>query len=944
MQGDADDNEEGEDREGTDEEGSGGGSFAERASKNIEGDVLDAKFLGARFKSKNDYLERTIKQKTANAELARERQRELKTQVCEVSELNICRLLLELETGGNIRLEDGKRTDVWHSSCVDLVNSRFFPPDFQVHGINGIQVHRVTRIHNRFLRNRFETRIEAMKIKASSKHERADVQEKDGQNKLEYLFYVQPPVLGVGARQHSEALRIAEEGFQTVQQYRALGQHKGAIRLSNSVSMADLPRVGADLYLHGSKKAQKNRSAGVEASPPPSSDFAPFEDFGLSGDEKLPEAVRQAMSEGRAAMARGEYTPTSGILVVVKVFLGTCGKAEAREGGEGGEGEWPEKYPGCTSVVRSKLEDTKQKEWFVFDNALILPEYLLEFEYSSSQRSAPAVVKDTAATLRGELSGVSGSSSQLSEQEVADLSPLVLPLLQFMQQSRLSFDKPDGEDELDEEAVLEATRKRIEGALSMEPQLKPREKNSTDLASSSDLLLSLSDCQSLSAIRSLNLHGSSLQRLPACFSECKNLESLVLSDNGLHKLDGLSGLGSLTFLDLSFNKLKVLDGFRGLSSLLTLTVNNNQIQRCEDVVAIKTYLRSLEVLDMRNNPICSSKSYRATLLVHLRGLSCLRELDQLEVTAEDRAAAASGEINSRITPSRIRAHARGGGLVRIDDLANGRSLARSQAKQAGAGRDDGGGRGKNQPEVAEVQDENDDDDWLGEVVQLELNHQGLRRLSGLTKLGKLRRASFADNELSRIEGLEECALLEELNLEENQISGLTGLESALYLRKLDLGKNRLTRLVNVHHLVHLTQLSLEDNTIDSLNGLQALENLMELYIGNNEVSTLKEVKHLKELPKLIILDLSGNPLCAHEFYRLYSVYYLQKLKVLDGVGVDVNERSLARERYSGKLTFDFLRRSSGTQSSSRCASSSWRRAGCGRLWTSAGRSSTTCGS
>jgi Leucine-rich repeat (LRR) protein len=165
-----------------------------------------------------------------------------------------------------------------------------------------------------------------------------------------------------------------------------------------------------------------------------------------------------------------------------------------------------------------------------------------------------------------------------------------------MQQSRLSFDKPDGEDELDEEAVLEAARKRIEGAL------KPREKNPTDLASSSDLLLSLSDCHSLSAIRSLNLHGSSLQRLPACFSECKNLESLVLSDNGLHKLDGLSGLGSLTFLDLSFNKLKVLDGFRGLSSLLTLTVNNNQIHRCEDVVAIKTYLRSLEVLDMRNNP------------------------------------------------------------------------------------------------------------------------------------------------------------------------------------------------------------------------------------------------------------------------------------------------------------------------------------------------------
>jgi hypothetical protein len=50
----------------------------------------------------------------------------LKQKVCAISETNISRLMLELETGGNIRLEDGKPSDVWYTSCVDLVQSRVF--------------------------------------------------------------------------------------------------------------------------------------------------------------------------------------------------------------------------------------------------------------------------------------------------------------------------------------------------------------------------------------------------------------------------------------------------------------------------------------------------------------------------------------------------------------------------------------------------------------------------------------------------------------------------------------------------------------------------------------------------------------------------------------------------------------------------------------------------
>ena len=35
---------------------------------------------------------------------------------------------------------------------------------------------------------------------------------------------------------------------------------------------------------------------------------------------------------------------------------------------------------------------------------------------------------------------------------------------------------------------------------------------------------------------------------------------------------------------------------------------------------------------------------------------------------------------------------------------------------------------------------------------------------------------------------------------------------------------------------------------------------MELYLGNNMISDVKEVIKLKEMQRLIILDLSGNPM------------------------------------------------------------------------------------
>ena len=198
------------------------------------------------------------------------------------------------------------------------------------------------------------------------------------------------------------------------------------------------------------------------------------------------------------------------------------------------------------------------------------------------------------------------------------------------------------------------------------------------------------------------------------------------------------------------------------------------------------------------------------------------------------------------------------------------------------------------------------DDELARIETLEVNYEGLTRLQNLESLVSLRQASFAHNDLQSIDGLATCMALEELSLEDNRLTSLENMQCHTTLKKLDLSHNELSALHNLEPLTHLTQLSLENNMISSLAGLAHLSSLMELYIGNNEVHELPEVDHLKSLPKLIIVDLSGNQLCNAPNYRLYTLFRIRRLKVLDGISVQSDEVAQAREKFSGKLTKDML--------------------------------------
>jgi len=152
---------------------------------------------------------------------------DLKKKLSEFTEFSINRLLLELDTGGNIRLEEGKGNEKWFVSCVDLIKSRFHNDEMQkAYDIIDVNVTRVIRIHNRFLRNKFEEKMETLVDSNNGNYKKS----------LEYLFYGMDPTMP------SEIYHIIEEGFRSYSEAIELGIC-GYPALVNSIMASDCPRL-----------------------------------------------------------------------------------------------------------------------------------------------------------------------------------------------------------------------------------------------------------------------------------------------------------------------------------------------------------------------------------------------------------------------------------------------------------------------------------------------------------------------------------------------------------------------------------------------------------------------------------------------------------------------------------------------------------------------------
>uniref|UniRef100_A0A8C0FNW2 Leucine-rich repeat-containing protein 72 n=1 Tax=Bubo bubo TaxID=30461 RepID=A0A8C0FNW2_BUBBB len=98
----------------------------------------------------------------------------------------------------------------------------------------------------------------------------------------------------------------------------------------------------------------------------------------------------------------------------------------------------------------------------------------------------------------------------------------------------------------------------------------------------------------------------------------------------------------------------------------------------------------------------------------------------------------------------------------------------------------------------------------------------------------------------------------------------------------------------------LTELYLNNNELTDISGaLKHLHALQILLLHNNQLKTLgKTVKELKGIISLQTLNLFHNPLAQDPDYRLYVIYSLPSVQLLDRKSVTQRERESALHLYN----------------------------------------------
>ena len=84
----------------------------------------------------------------------------------------------------------------------------------------------------------------------------------------------------------------------------------------------------------------------------------------------------------------------------------------------------------------------------------------------------------------------------------------------------------------------------------------------------------------LAALVSLNLHNRGLRRIEGPVGLRDNLRELVLTYNEISRVEGVSELTGLQWLDLGHNCLKKVEGIKGLAALVHLDLSSNQVRCC----------------------------------------------------------------------------------------------------------------------------------------------------------------------------------------------------------------------------------------------------------------------------------------------------------------------------------------------------------------------------
>jgi len=194
-----------------------------------------------------------------------------------------------------------------------------------------------------------------------------------------------------------------------------------------------------------------------------------------------------------------------------------------------------------------------------------------------------------------------------------------------------------------------------------------------------------------------------------------------------------------------------------------------------------------------------------------------------------------------------------------------------------------------------------------EILKAAVEDQGPKEYAGI--IAKEEGIKYSDvtsirldfRNILRIDNLWQFNTLVKLQLDNNIIEKIEGLETLVNLEWLDLSFNNIEVIEGLETLVKLKDLTLYNNRISVIENLDTLTDLHVLSIGNNRIEGLDQMVYLRQFEKLRTLNMSGNPVCEDENYKLFAIAYLPHLVYLDFRLVDADTRNRAHTLYENKL-------------------------------------------
>ncbi|KAF3844873.1 hypothetical protein F7725_008036 [Dissostichus mawsoni] len=597
------------------------------------------------------------------------------TQATGMMEYTVQFLLMELESVGNIRLEEGCSTDAWY--VYFLLRPPAFPLfsfRLQVHSITGIKVNRIIRIHNSALRLRFEDKLHTLLAS-----EESALSSQNSKRRLDHLFYVAD---SENNSEKEDSLCIVEEGFRTSEQNEAL-EKDGAIPLTNSLSVAEQPRIEHSTTGQPRFKAQ----CGPD---PLQARKIVLEDLG-SAQQPPPIIVSKVFVGHSTPLREGDPLDRSRYPRLISVYRNVDVKHRTAVSQE---------RPRSTKTHTGPECSPRRRQWFVFDHELVLPEYIIYFEYISADQEQPH------STGRDE----TPSNDIILDREVLNMEPVLPPqpkllslddkillnvaranvlnlhgnsLSQIKEISHLtalrhltiSFNEFTHLDDISHMPHLEFLDASYNRLVTLEGLKRLGQLKQLDLRWNK-----LTKAREDTAITALNFDNQRISKL-INLNKLVNLRWASFNDNDISKVEGISKLHclnklsvdgnqlssleplvleqlpNLSFLTVENNSISSLHGIQRVRSLLELYIGNNQICTSRDIYFLKasgkeirTGLTNLIILDLYGNPLLEKlENYRIYVVFHLPSLKALDGV-AVEVTECE---SAKDMFGGRLTPDMV---------------------------------------------------------------------------------------------------------------------------------------------------------------------------------------------------------------------------------------------------------------------------------------------------